>query len=204
MRIGFGGGVNVDEFLQNGDLGSEEDNVVRRFLEELLGFPFSVERRDELFQRLQFFRHGGVGRSSVAGAALAGGSPAAGSSSGLSHWQVAGARHRRPRPHLLGLISPIGSQMAEWNAAEKRREREREKTKKKKKWAFAIIFFSEILRGVIIRGEAKRRVLEGLSKSVMESSTSATTFSWNHHYAIITPFLIFLFFIIQYTELIDY
>nr|GMD55365.1 F-box protein At5g39250 [Ipomoea batatas] len=89
MRIGFGGGVNVDEFLQNGDLGSEEDNVVRGFLEELLGFPLSVERRDELFQRLQFFRHGGVGRSSVAGAALAGGSPAGGSSSGLSHWQVA-------------------------------------------------------------------------------------------------------------------
>lgn len=200
MRIGFGGGVNVDEFLQNGDLGSEEDNVVRGFLEELLGFPFSVERRDELFQRLQFFRHGGVGRSSVAGAALAGGSPAAGSSSGLSHWQVAGARRRRPRPHLFGLISPIGSQMAEWNAAQKRREREREKTKKKK-WAFAIIFFSEILRGVI-RGEAKRRVLEGLSKSVMESSTSATTFSWNHHYAIITPFLIFLFH--NHTELIAY
>lgn len=139
MQITAAGGVNVDEFLQNGDLGSEEDNVVRRFLEELLGFPLPVQRRDELFQRLQLVRHGGVGRRSVssgAGAALTVASPASGSSPGLSHCQVAGAR-RRPRPHLLG---SSGSKCeAEMQRCE--REKEEEEDDEEGEMASALYFF---------------------------------------------------------------
>ncbi|VFQ91975.1 unnamed protein product [Cuscuta campestris] len=72
--------VNLDKFLQNGDLCSEQDNVARRVLEQLIGFPVTGHRRNELSQGLDLVRHRRVRRSSVfSGAEL--GSPAGGRSS---------------------------------------------------------------------------------------------------------------------------